>query len=375
MNYIIAAIQGKNSTEEYAILHKKHNETLTGGRLSRSAIHYLYVACHGESRRTMTSVERIGKSMNKIAKKYTLLLSKNDSQTLAGKAFRFSVHSLFQGKSDHNERLCVPCDPLKICNSEKHTLILPEKRTQTLSGSTFQNLGNVRFVALLFLICMLASYNAGAQKIDSAHNALGLFAETNTVISDARNSSIGMAGLQYNHHNKKGLGYRLIAAYGSYHRNPFDGYTEIKQDTAIGRYQDVKIAMGFIGAGLEAEKQFYHRLYFFAGFEMRIGYGSGRIDTTVTEEYNGPFINPKTGYSYAGVVTATYDKTGPAATMLFLGFTPYFGLKIAFRRIAIGTEFKNYFNHTSLHSGSSAEGVTDFNSSSVSQSIFIQYKF
>ncbi len=228
---------------------------------------------------------------------------------------------------------------------------------------------------LLFFMLLLPTH-LFAQTIDTSHtHALGLLVESNSMFARDGNAELATVGLQYNKRRKK-LSYKLTAGYASYDQEPHgNGFNSIIQDTAIRKTPKTKIDMVMIGGGLEVQRQFYRKLYFFAGVELRAGYGSGTVDTTITKEYYVPLVNPYTGMAVAAIADASYGKTGTDATLFYLGITPYFGLKLEFKRFILGTDFKNYVAFTALHDRTGATGNVDFSSSNISQSFFVQYKF
>ena len=232
----------------------------------------------------------------------------------------------------------------------------------------------MNILPFLFLPMLLPNHSF-AQVADSSRQAIGFLGEANSMFGGNDNAIVSTVGLQYNKWYKKNVSYKIIAGYGNYNHSPRGITQAIDQDTAIRKAANTKIDMAVIGGGIEVQRQFYKKLYFFAGFEIRVGYGSGTIDTTVTSEYYAPQINPYTGATVQGIATSSFDKSGTTATMFYFGLTPYFGLKLEFRKFCLGTEFKNYIYHTSVHYNSNREGLTDFDLSNISQSIFVQYKF
>ena len=215
-----------------------------------------------------------------------------------------------------------------------------------------------------------------AQAVDSSRHAIGFFGETNTVFAGNGVPSLSTAGVQYNQRIKKNLGYRIILGYGSYNDMPQAAISSINQDTAISRAVNTRVNMVVVGGGVEGQRKFYKRLFFFAGLQIIAGCGSGTEDSRVTDQYNEALVNPLTGVFFPGVGSFSYTESTTAVTMFYVGFTPYFGLKLDFKKICIGTEFKNYVNYRSVksHNGST-ESLTDFDSNNMTQSVFVQYKF
>jgi len=227
-----------------------------------------------------------------------------------------------------------------------------------------------------FVSLLLFSTNSFAQSVDSARYALGVFGETNGMFSNNQNASVSTAGIQYNKQVKKYFGYKLMLGYAAYGDYPGYGVTYISGDTGRGKHPNMHMDLGMIGGGVTFERQFYRKLYFFAGFELRVGHGHGYIDTSVTTQYNIQRVDPVTGAVANGTYTTVQDKAGTKADITYAGFSPSFGLKLKLRRFCIGTEFLNYCTYRSIKPAQkSADALFDFDSANITQRLFVQYRF
>jgi hypothetical protein len=231
-----------------------------------------------------------------------------------------------------------------------------------------------------YIICLslLLPAQLFAQTTDSIIHGIGLFAETNVMSGNSQNAGMATVGLQYCKKMKGHLLYNISLGYGSYNDHPAAIVTSIKGDTVISRSVGSKIDLAVLGFGLEAQHQFYRKLYFFGGVQLRIGYGSGTTDTNITQQYNETRVNPVTGATENGITTFVTAVSGPSATMFYGGFTPYFGLKLEFKRFTIGTSFMNYFTVRSINVKGRSEGngtMSDFDSNNLSQRFYVNYKF
>ncbi len=229
----------------------------------------------------------------------------------------------------------------------------------------------------ILCISLLLPVQLFAQNTDSVKHGIGLFAEMNTGFNSGQNASMTTMGLQYTKKTKGPLSYNISLAYGNYENRPLPLAGFIKGDTVYGRSVGHNIDLAVVGFGLEVQHQFYRKLYFFSGLQLRLGYGSGNTDTAIMQQYNYSGPNPA-GTSNNGVVTYETNERGPSATMFYAGLTPYFGLKLEFKRFVIGTSFMNYFTVQSLNVKGGGEGngtEAGFDLSNLSQRFFITYKF
>ena len=227
---------------------------------------------------------------------------------------------------------------------------------------------------LLVCLLLISTYSFG-QRADSAKNAIGVFGESNGMFSHNEHAYLSTAGLQYNKQGKKYFGYKLILGYASYGDYPGYGVNYISGDTGRDKRAYAHMDMGMIGGGVTFERQFYRKLYFFAGFEARVGHGHGYVDTNITTQYNIQMPTGNGGVAY-GTYTTVHDKPGTKADITYAGFSPSIGLQLKLRRFCIGTEFLNYCTYRSIKPAQkSADALFDFDSANITQRLFVQYRF
>ena len=234
----------------------------------------------------------------------------------------------------------------------------------------------MKFVHLLFLL-LVGGISAFAQATVDNTSALGVYGETNSMFSGIGNPVVSTAGLQYNKWTKKHIGFVVTLGYGNYVHDPASGLTVlIGPDTLKTKTVNSNVNLGMVGFGIQAERRFYKKVYFFAGIQLRAGYGSGKTDTTMSREYNYTQIDPVTGFTYQNTATSSYNKTGTGISMFYLGFTPSIGAKLEFKKFCVGTEFMNYFTYRSLKpNNGTASNMVDFDFGNITQRLFVQYKF
>lgn len=206
-------------------------------------------------------------------------------------------------------------------------------------------------------------------------NSFGLFAETNGILGNADNGSISTVGLQYVRKKEKKPAYTVSLGYTTYTSGrPSVMQTLVTRDTAESRWNSDRIDMLMLGVGMELQKQFYRKLHFFSGLQLRAGYGNGARDTIQEKTYNYYQYNTATKRYERTTEHATRTLGSTDITMLYFGFTPYFGLKLDFKRFVIGTSFMNYVTFRSLNDGGHTDGMVDFSINDISQQFFVRYK-
>ena len=223
---------------------------------------------------------------------------------------------------------------------------------------------------LVVLLSLVTAFSY-AQDTTGKKYALGLFGETNGMFSGNNVAGLSTGGVQYTKRSKKYFGYKLMLGTGIYREHPQATITSIITDTVYKQRIATHARLGIIGGGINWERRFYGKLHFFAGLDLRIGYGTGNEDTTfITESYvNNALMVP-------GIATTAVSATGPGADMFYAGFTPSFGLELKWKRLNIGTEFMNYVTYTSVNvHGHGTTGNMDYDAANITQRIFIQYRF
>lgn len=219
---------------------------------------------------------------------------------------------------------------------------------------------------LLATSILLLNAAAYAQQTASRSSELGLMGESN--ITGNAIGQTSLAGLQYKHYGKKNIGYRVFAGFGAVQQSDYNNFYLQSGDTSIERRASIHASMPMVGGGIEGQHPLYKHVYMFAAFEVRGGYGSGNVDTSVTRHYPDNL----TGLSHGYVESATAF-IGPKANMLFIGFSPVVGIKVQFNRIAFGTEFSNAVSY--MRSNKIPGSQVDFDMGNINERFFLSYRF
>lgn len=227
---------------------------------------------------------------------------------------------------------------------------------------------------LLPVLLALSGSNAIAQEITTEilpkykpKQEVGLIQQYGAGEDNADN--ITLIGIDYKRFKTEHLGYRVIAAYGSYDFKDAFSKVFIKPDTFTQQTEQIHADMAVLGAGLEAQRHFYKNIYLFAALEVRAGYGTGYIDTLVDKTF-------PVGENYAVSGTNRRGQSGDLK-MFYASFNPTIGAKIQRSKIAAGVELlpihfsirnTNYYGKYSLF-------AADFNMLDFSTRIFVNYLF
>ena len=230
-------------------------------------------------------------------------------------------------------------------------------------------------VALLFLPIILFA-QAPVTVPASCINSIGLITETNGILGGQDMGSVTTFGVQYTRKKEKKPAYFIGLGYATYTGSrPSAMQTIVTRDTAESRWAKDKIDMLMLSGGVELQKQFYHKLYFFGGIQARLGYGVGSRDTMQEKTYNGYQFDPATKKYYKTTEHYAGELGSVDNSMIYFGVTPYFGLKLAFKRFDIGTTFMNYVTFKALTAGGKSDGMVDFSINDLTQQFFVRYKF
>jgi hypothetical protein len=195
-------------------------------------------------------------------------------------------------------------------------------------------------------------------------NEIGAF--VHTYIGDPLNKSdVDIVGVNYNRWVNANLGYRIIAGYGNYTTLSGVIQKNFMLDTFIDKNIRTHIGLGVVGAGLQAQKQVYKKIYLFAAIEVRMGYGSGTIDTAITKTY-------RENEHYATKESLNFSNN---ANMFYAGLSPTAGIKLSGKRLSGGIELYglnlSYQNISNVRGGS----IANFNMGNIGQRLFINYRF
>lgn len=202
--------------------------------------------------------------------------------------------------------------------------------------------------------------------VPSRANELGLVVEQQLrSVNDVTNFALG---IQYKHWTSQNLGVRASALYVNSKKDmqAYD-FRRATADTVI-EYRKVRnLNIVQVGAGVEAQRQFYKSIYFFAAAELRVGYGTGGTDTQTVKRFND------------GYRIITQDGTagrGSELSVFHMGFVPSVGVKVQFSRISCGLElFNNFITATALKEPGYSTANFDVNFGDISQRFFLYYRF
>lgn len=230
-----------------------------------------------------------------------------------------------------------------------------------------------------FIVCvlMLLPFVTKAQA-DSSRNSIGLFMETGPVFGGSEDAGNNMStgGLQYTKRFSKWFSYAVVAGYANSEIEPVKlRVSNAWYDTFRTARVDRSAGLVVLGANIEGQRQFYKKLHFFGGLSFRVGYGTGKGDTVLTKEFN--VMQYDSVFQKYNVTrgNTSVQWSGSEVSMFYAGFTPYFGLKLEFRRFSVGTCFMNYLTFKTVTDRSRSMGMMDFNMSNVAQQFFVRYKF
>ncbi len=229
----------------------------------------------------------------------------------------------------------------------------------------------MRFIACVLLLLPFAA-NAQA---DSSRNSIGFFYETGPVFGVADNN-MATVGFQYNRKLSKWFSYGATVGRAICEVEPVNlRVLNTWYDTFRSARVDRSAGLWLLGVNIEGQRQFYRRLYFFGGLSFRVGYGTGKGDTVLTKEFNVmKYDSVFQNYNVTRGSTST-QLSGSEVSMFYAGFTPYFGLKLEFRRFSVGTCFMNYLTFKTVTDRSRSIGMMDFSMSNITQQFFVRYKF
>ncbi|MCD6011186.1 MAG: hypothetical protein K0Q79_1048 [Flavipsychrobacter sp.] len=260
----------------------------------------------------------------------------------------------------------------EIPNDHKKSVV---KFSRKGAKDTQSTQSSCRFLNGIMIWVLLLLPATAFGQVDSFRNSIGFFGETNALFTGYGEPIMKTFALQYIRKSKKVLQYKVGIGYGGYEQPPYALMDSIYGDTAESRSVIKYIDLGIISLGVEAQRQFYRKLHFFGGIELRAGYGNGTTETSIIKEYNVVYNIPPYRWHETGV-DFSYSR-GPNVTMTYVGFTPYFGLKLEFKRITLGTSFMSYVYYTKIKKEPKgyADNSVEFDGGNITQQLFVRYKF
>lgn len=209
-----------------------------------------------------------------------------------------------------------------------------------------------------------------AEQPKARKNEIGVTAEL-----DAFNSGLNSTtfqALQFKRWKNEHFGARFLIGRGDFQSTyDFPPYYQVKNDTVYKKTPITFTSMGIAGVGLEAQRQFYKRVYLFAAVEAKFSFGSGRVDTITersVESPQHPMQHPIPSVPAASPISAQ---------MFYAGLTPTFGAKFQFSRFTFGSEMAwNLLNYTSTTYGVlPTRSMVDLDMSRLSPRFFVHYRF
>lgn len=230
---------------------------------------------------------------------------------------------------------------------------------------------------IIALSLMLASMTASAQEQSISEspkqrkNEIGLTMQTDAFSYAYNNTSL--QALQFKRWKNEHFGARFLVGHASYYTNQdFAPTYQVNNDTIIRKQPITNGNMGFVGFGLEAQRQFYKRVILFAAIEAQVGYGNARVDTAV--EYSTKDIQFRPFTNEPGTMPARPDAT---TQLFYVGITPTIGAKIEFNRINFGTEFALNLARITNRSypGLPSINTIDIDLGNINPRFFVHYRF
>jgi hypothetical protein len=197
-------------------------------------------------------------------------------------------------------------------------------------------------------------------------NEVGIVLENQ--FGNLSNNFEGFFNVIYKKWHTENWGVRFIGSWGGYSEQNAGPGTVIN-DTIYHLDNHTKMNVYALGVGLDAQRQFYKKVYLTAACELRGGYGKGNIMSNMTQEYFDQ-------NDYRHVQYYSSSNIGDAS-MFFLSVTPYIGAKFQFKRLCVGMElsllqttFRNV-NYTATRS----TGMFDFYAGDLAHRAFLTYRF
>lgn len=141
-----------------------------------------------------------------------------------------------------------------------------------------------------------------------------------------------LIGVQFRQQVQPHINFRALAAY---HRYQYEARPDIldngNSDSLRARFSGNNADILAIGLGLEAQRQFYKRVWLFAGLELQAGYGTGKTQSSSrTVPYGRTFTGPPDMFA-PDYKSESYQRT-------YVRLVPGIGAKIVFNRINFGLE-------------------------------------
>jgi hypothetical protein len=175
----------------------------------------------------------------------------------------------------------------------------------------------------------------------------------------------------YKHLSKKEhMIYTFSLAMSTFHDEPYTNIKYVNGNRATMLWHRTIVNMPMVGLGVEWQRQFYKKVYFFAGLEWKAGYGSGSSDTLEQVETIMPPPDPNGAPKY-WTKTTVYTGERQPVDMLIMGAAPHIGAKLEFKRFTIGTMYLNYLWFTTTQTKSSSMASIDLDVTNIYHRFFV----
>jgi hypothetical protein len=218
----------------------------------------------------------------------------------------------------------------------------------------------------LFLVLLLP-VSLLAQDSLKHKNEIGLMADLNM---GSENNNLNMVGLQYIRWKNPHFAGRFSISIAGYSITQSETFLpSYYTDSIFSKQANYTLSMVHFSAGFQVQRHFYRKVYLYAGGDLSLGLGTGYYDTS--------FI--RRGITSNGGVyeQVNYGNTTKRSGDLYVGVSPFLGVKINLKRWVIGTELSN-----AIHGVSRSNGVgngksfsMDFAAANFNQRLYINYRF
>ncbi len=212
-----------------------------------------------------------------------------------------------------------------------------------------------------------------AQDVDTTRSAIGMYGERNTFSNSPNYPATNTVGIMYKKRKKENVNYSFTLGYcKSTFEQPI-GVKVITGNTSTVRSLQNDINIVVAGFGVERQRHFYRKSYFFAGIDWKAGYGTGTTTSVMTRETWMPPSSPATS-PYGEVLVSETSAPSPDISMFLVYVSPYIGAKLEFKKVTVGLMVMNYLRAEMHNSGGAQDVSFDFNAANLSKRLFVTYK-
>ncbi len=228
-------------------------------------------------------------------------------------------------------------------------------------------------------IALLLLFTASGLRAQSVtpknfNNDVSLFADMQ-LFSDVVNANA--QGIHFRYQHSPMIAWRLSGGHFTYEEQ---GGTTIlapfSKDSVGTRRQIRNMEGAFLGGGVEAQRQFFRKVYLYAGAEVHIGYGVASVDTAFSYKYFGPSPFPPDTAQY--LTTSSFGRAAKDGSGIMASATFLLGARVFVgKRFIIGTEFSNpvYYTNSKTGDESGRRSNLSLSTSQVTQRFYVSYRF